>query len=701
MQPKLIPTIILMIFSLPFSGGAGAFAQTDLQRVGQNLRASLLTSKRLNPGLDKAAEAALKSMKADGSWADQDYSDQDRVHWKAVNHLPRLVSIARDYYSAGSGLSGQRDVLNRILTSLKFWLDKDPHNENWWHNEIGVPEQVGTLLVLLGPDAPNDLRQRGMELMKRAKWERQTGANLTDETKIQVMRGCVAGSAELVAQAFDRTWQEVKLAGPGEDGMQVDHSFHQHGPLLYCRGYGTVFADDIVEFVQYAAGTRFQIPADRQKLFDEYLLDGPQWMVRGGNWDFGACGRGIVRPGTVHGSNLGALAIIAQSDGPDQKELQSALDQSKQSADKSFPIGNRHYWLSDYMVQRRPGFLFSMRMYSDRTLNTDGLTNGENRKSHHIADGATCIMVNGDEYFDIFPVWDWMRIPGTTVEQNVPLVPKEVSHKGKSGFVGGVSDGSDGCSAMELIHGDLHAKKAWFCFDDTMVCLGTQIDCAAGNPVFTSLNQCHLHGPVGVFGENDPVPAGDRDLKDAKWVWHDSVGYVFPQPTNVHLKTGPQSGAWDEIGSGSNKPVSADVFGLWIDHGTSVHGAHYEYIVLPGADSARTAAESQSPTVQVISNTGDLQAVRQRKSRQLEAVFYKSGEVKADDVRVSVDQPCLLLMKRQGPKMEIAVCNPLNAPGRVAVSVALNGSGNGRLEILLPEGLPAGSSVVKELTVGN
>ena len=70
-------------------------------------------------------------------------------------------------------------------------------------------------------------------------------------------------------------------------------------------------------------------------------------------------------------------------------------------------------WCSDIMVQRRPGYYTSARMYSTRTLNTDGYINGENKKSHHLADGATYIFRTGEEYRDIFPVWDWKRIPGT------------------------------------------------------------------------------------------------------------------------------------------------------------------------------------------------------------------------------------------------------------------------------------------------
>ena len=668
---KFSPRLFVLLAITMLVSQCAIAADDELQTVTKNLRQMLLVSTSIHPGMSKTAADWLATMQSDGSWSDEVYTDTNREHWKAVEHLPRLLSIVKAYYLPGTKFTHDPRVLKQCLTSLRFWLMKDPHNTNWWHNEIGVPQQIGEILVILGDDAPMDLRSAGAELMKRANWKRQTGANLTDETRIQVMRGCITGSTDLISQGYERTWQEVRLAGEGEDGMQADHSFHQHGPLLYCRGYGSVFSDDIIEFVKYAKGTSFEMPADQQKLFDDYLLGGPQWMTRGGYWDFGACGRGIVRPNTTHGSNLAEIKPMAGFDGPDQQVLQSAADRLEAGDDKSAPVGNRQYWLSDYMAHRQANYFASVRMYSTRTLDTDGLTNGENRKTHHIADGATCLMVNGNEYFNIYPVWDWLKIPGTTVEQNTPLDPKLVSHKGKSEFVGSVSDGTYGCAAMDLITGPLQASKAWFCFDDEMVCVGAGIDCKAENPVFTTVNQCLLHGPVMVAGESGGIANGSRDLKNANWVWHDSIGYIFPPTTAVHLKNESQSGHWSDIGTGSEDLVKKDVFSLWIDHGSSPNGGSYVYIVMPGADQKQTAAEAGDLPVKVIENTTDVQAAVHTKLHLVEAVFHKAGKISADGLDLVVDQPCLLLAKRNGSKVDIAVSNPLNKA--LTVNVLLGG----------------------------
>ena len=87
---------------------------------------------------------------------------------------------------------------------------------------------------------------------------------------------------------------------------------------------------------------------------------------------------------------------------------------------------------------------------------------------HHFGDGSNFISLTGKEYFNIYPVWDWQKIPGTTVVQK-PELPhwKEIAKKGLTDFVGGVSDGEYGAAAFDFAsaHDPLKARKAWFFFE--------------------------------------------------------------------------------------------------------------------------------------------------------------------------------------------------------------------------------------------
>ncbi len=634
-----------------------AAAPGDLGRVRANVRALLVGPQPATaPGfivLPESVEEDLRTMRPDGSWADQVYTDTDRVHWLALAHLARLERITRAYCRAGAANPATRE---RIVTSLSFWLAADPHNSNWWHNEIGVPRQVGTILVMLGDQASPDLRRRGVAVVRRARWDRQTGANLLDETWIQVMRGCVEDDPAVVDQAFSRTWAEMRVVGRGEEGTQVDGSFHQHGPLLYNQGYGTVVLQCAARFMEAAAGTPFGPTPTAVACLYTFMVDGDLWMTYHDAWDFGACGRGIVRPTATEAKQLWPmLARVAAFPAPRAALLRDAVATRAATA----PVGNRMFWCSDYMVQRRPDYFASIRGYSTRTANTDGLTNGENRRSHHIADGATCLMVTGREYADIFPVWDWLRIPGATVEQGTPLPANAIRRMGKSPFVGGVSDGSNGCMAMDLIRDGLTASKAWFCFDREMVCLGAGVTCATEHPVATTLNQCLLDGPVYTDASANPVLAGDLRRRGLRWIWHGGIGYVLPDAAeDVDLRVGPQHGAWGQIGIGSDAVITRNVFSAAIDHGSHPRSGTYAYVVLPNVDRQATADAAARPTVQIVANTPAMQAVWHAGQGQLQAVFHEAGTVRVGGFQVAVDQPCCLMLTRGEAGATISVANP-------------------------------------------
>ncbi|EOR94162.1 hypothetical protein ADIARSV_2657 [Arcticibacter svalbardensis MN12-7] len=52
-------------------------------------------------------------------------------------------------------------------------------------------------------------------------------------------------------------------------------------------------------------------------------------------------------------------------------------------------------------------------MCSSRTRGTESLNN-ENLLPNWLPFGATAIIRTGDEYYNIFGVWDWTKIPGVT-----------------------------------------------------------------------------------------------------------------------------------------------------------------------------------------------------------------------------------------------------------------------------------------------
>jgi chondroitin AC lyase len=347
-------------------------------------------------------------------------------------------------------------------------------------------------------------------------------------------------------------------------------------------------------------------------------------------------------------------------------------------------------------------------MFSSRIANTDMPCNGEGLKSHHLADGCNVLLRTGREFQDIFPVWDWQKIPGTTVEQREELLgsPRRM---GKTTFVGGVSNGEYGLAAFELQRDGLSARKSWFFFDDEYVCLGAGIACDSDAPVVTTLNQCNLAGDV-LVGKGDGVrrlDSGTHVLDNPDWLWHDEVAYVLLEREAVRLHNGPQRGSWWEINHEYSRDIVArDVFTAWIDHGTRPQDATYSYLVVPGIAADTLATYARRSSVKILRNASSLQAVWHDRLRTAGLAFYEPGAV---DIRrgltVAVDTPCLVQLKELPERLLISVSNPRNEQATVQLDVSRSVTGNGvraldgparsRITFELPGGMEAGKSVTR------
>ena len=642
---------------------------------------------------------------ADGSWADIKYADDARSVWANGEHLNRLLVMAKAARVARNGGHPNEALEAKILLALKWWTDHDYQNPNWWWNEIGVPELMGEIASLLGPQLPDDARAKVVTIMKRSDYHKLmvgtspwTGANLTWSTGIGVVRGCLENDAAFVAESFTRMFEEIEIEPQPKDGMQQDYSFHQHGVQLYNGGYGLDFANDVGRFISYSWGTRFQIPADRMKIFSAYLLEGEQWMIRGNTFDYSAVGREITRAGKVvvpsdktagpvtpagPAYSMGnVMAMLAVEPTPRQKELEgfSARLLGKPGAPEF--TGNKQFWDSDFMTQRRAGYFTSVKMLSARTQNGE-LVNNEGRKSMHLSDGANFLYLTGNEYTNIFAVWDWTKVPGTTAIQGTLETGEKdpIRAHGTTTFDGGVSDGTYGLAAMDLARGKLTAKKAWFFFDAEYVALGVGITLAddTEHAVATDINQTLAEGDV---------------QQSTDWIYHDHVGYIWAPGTKIQSSLAPQTGAWSDFGTGSSVPVTTPVFDLWIDHGKSPQGASYEYTVMPGVPIEEVARLAVYPDVEVLANSVSTQAVYNKTLKLAEIAFRAAGalnEVMSIDTpvgRVAADHSCLLLVRQVASGWKVTASNPENVP--LTLHVAVKGK---KATIELPGGNLAGSSV--------
>jgi chondroitin AC lyase len=329
--------------------------------------------------------------------------------------------------------------------------------------------------------------------------------------------------------------------------------------------------------------------------------------------------------------------------------------------------GNRHFWKSDFMVHRRKNYYTSVKMSSYRVWGSES-GNGEGLQNYHVGDGLNLLLVDGKEYEEIFPVWDWKRLPGVTCEQSPEKLP-EIQNWGKTAqgntaFVGGVTDGLYGTAVFDLSKDNVQGRKTWFFFENEYVALGTGISSKSPHPVYTSINQCLLQGEVTIRQGSQTTVLDEQNpaAENPRWVHHRRVGYFLPPQNSIRVRLSEQTGSWHAINQwASDQPERKKIFNLWLDHGIGPKEAEYSYVVVPDMELKAFEEYIANIPLRVLSNTPQLQAVYHKELGLLGAAFYEPGEIVITPQRkISVDQPCLIQMQWEPQRIHLAVSNPVN-----------------------------------------
>jgi chondroitin AC lyase len=649
-------------------------------------------------------ESKLENIKSDGSWEDIDYEDQAVTKWQPKVHIDRIKVLAVNYNTKNSSMYSSDNLKTSILSALQYWVEGKFNCPNWWYNEIGVPAVLGDILLLMGEEIPDILSGALIKLIKHGDYKVSwTGQNLIWGAGTMIKRACIEKDEELIEEVFKRANEEICIAQKDKEGIQIDYSFHQHGNILYSGGYGKAFAIDCIGLLHLTRGTKFKFSEDKVDILVNYLLDGQRWFNYKNVFDYSAVGREITR--CEEDSRSWLLSVCDQlldiDNIPRRDELEKFAASLREGGLQLH--GNRSFWKSDMMTHHRKGYYTSVKMVSNRTVGTES-GNGEGLKNFHISEGCTYIFRTGKEYNKIFPVWDWKRIPGTTVEQiegELPLVNWGQGARGKKSFVGGVSDGEFGCAAMKLRQGKLKAKKSWFYFDREVVALGADIRCDSQYPVYTSINQCHLQGSVAVREKESIaiLDKGEHISSDFTWIHHDNIGYIFQGNNDICVKINEQMGSWNEINRSLSKNIiTEEIFNIWIDHGNKFVDKGYSYIIVPDIEKDAIDGYCKDNDIEVLDNNRYKQVVWHKKLNKLQAVFWKHGRITLPDgTIVKVDKPCLLMIKFASKHIEVTAANPKNKRLSVNIEIFSKNEGKKSICLELPCGEFAGQSISEKI----
>jgi len=635
-----------------------AKAQAQADSILVRFKRLLYTS----PRMDEASVANLVSRYDPvKQWPDVDYSDQQRANWQLLTHLSRIAVIALEWSDPGSGHFHDSAWWSVINHALDHWLEKRYHNSNWWQNEIGVPQGMRTILVLVGDRLTPSRRESALQVMRQLRVQGPgAGANLVWSADLGLHYGALTGDDALIQQCADLLANEIHITTG--DGVQPDYSFHQHLARLQMYQYGAAFLQQNVRLAWQLKGTRWAYPEEKIKLLADFILQGWQWMCRGINTVPGTIDRSVSRIDALHSADLrGSLPFIY--------DLYPAFAREYQP-----PRGFRYFPYSDFAAYHHPKFSFFVKTLSDRTLPAESI-NSENIKGHLMNSGDAYLIRDGQEYFNLMPVWDWDKLPGIT---SCNGADKVVRHP----FTGGVTDSVSGLSVMDYELKDtaghsLTARKYWACHDGLVVCLvaGLRITGPDGQPgptgsagaAFTVLDQCRWRGDIVVDGR--VVGAGDHSSL-SRWVYHSGVGYVFLQPAAVTVHAGETRASWRSINlSLPDTSVTERLFMPVMNTPSASSG----YVLAAAESPGETAALAKEPLWKILRNDSVCQAVRFSDGVVM-CAFWQAGAVDLDGQqkpyldprrKVAVDTPCLILLSGDN----LYASDPAHSAKEVTVSL--------------------------------
>lgn len=605
------------------------------------------TTTDINGGI-RAAHSYTRTMRKDGSWPYLDYENQYVTDWEPLYHLVQLLRMSFAYSIPSSDFYGNDILYNAIMQGLKFWYQKNPLSANWYANQISAPDYVLRILAVMefGPKTTDPkIKKSLLERINNSDPRSQPTSGKVKLGMIHLLRGCLLKDDAIVSFSSSQLYEPIKISE--KEGIQKDLSYLDHGRQLYIGGYGYYLIEGIVNRFSLFEGTKYAMPQEKMTLLSDYIRGTYLNTFRSCYIDYSVLGRSIAIENSLLNKNEKLLNNLIRYDEEHVSEYQGILSRmTTKNASYTRDNRNQMFPCADYMLHNRKNYDFSIRCVSTRTIH-DEVANGEGLLSTYLAEGANNIRVYGDEYYNIFPVWEWDKIPGTTTpEGEVRNMYVENGECGHTSFVGGVSDGRYGVMTYLMDDHGVKAHKGWFLFDDEVVCLGSGIENNSGRALNTSINQCHLRGDVYMNSKhlNNIKGKGEAEMLFKGFVWHNNIAYYFPNSTKICLKTANQKGSWNRINYNlSSNEISLPVFNLYIEHGLSKQTNSYEYVVIPGKTLRQTKRYNKS-NIQIVSNTESLQAVYHKKLDVLQAIFYDEGTIKIKGRGITVKHPCTLLV---------------------------------------------------------
>ncbi|MGR5687579.1 discoidin domain-containing protein [Thomasclavelia ramosa] len=680
---------LVMSFGLVLSSMNVTYAsESDFATIKTRLKDYFLTLDTIDDGSKvetcyvSKAKDYLDLIQEDGAFGDVDYkatsSAANGTAWSPYLALDRLQAITVAYHKEGNALYHDEEVINKLNKAIVYWGKMNPSSSNWWENQIGVQLRFSRIALFMESIVSKDAMDIMLnKLLEKTPVKYGTGQNNLwfDQNYVYYAIITENGTKHTNSTGFKKLDLKelvddylsyclvVQTDDNTAEAVQVDNSFYMHGRQFYSNGYGMSMFRDMSFWIYMLRETSYAFEQDVIDLMADYMIDGTSWTIRGDIMELYLGYRPYdydVGYDNYAAEYIDPLKRMIESDPDRTDEYQAILDNIQGKNTANGKNGNYYMWRSGYASHMRDGYGVNIKMDSNQIIGGEwrGSWSGYDKDGGQLiywtSSSASTITVDGDEYTNVYPTYDWAHCPGTTTAARIV---QDYANAGRftngTEHTIGVSNGKYGNTAYDMNKKGTQVKKGYFFFDDEFVALGSGINSTEGVNIHTTLNQCEAED-VNVGGQS--VAEGTKEqIYNTNWLYNGKVGYVFLENTDVVVSNSVQTNnpsLWDE----AKKNETPATFTAYLDHGLKPSNDSYAYIVVPNTTAGAVSQYAGNTPVTVIANNEKVQAVRHDGLKQTQINFYQAGSLEyKDGYIITVDQPCSIIIDESEDTRKISV----------------------------------------------
>ena len=268
--------------------------------------------------------------------------------------------------------------------------------------------------------------------------------------------------------------------------------------------------------------------------------------------------------------------------------------------------------------------------------------------------------------------WDWNRLPGTTTIHlpfdllDSPLPGTTMAHS-KENFSGSSSlEGKNGMFAMKLMERDLKnftpdftALKSVFCFDNRIICLGTNINNSNTKfPTETTLFQSTFQkGKTDIY-VNGKLKNNSfhQELNDGKYhcIQDGYNNYYLVNGHNVHVQIAHQISRHEK----TRIQTQGNFASAYINHGVAPQDTQYEYMVLIQPTPEELNVACQKDAYQILRKDSVAHIVMDNQTGITAYAVFETYCPQKDKIFFSIPAETMVMQKQSGNKLLLSVCDP-------------------------------------------